>query len=166
MTPRTAAAPNRLSVAYFTYCRIVTGWSYTAFVIDVFARKIVGWKVASDIPQQLVTDAIDQAIDSRMRSGTADLRDVVHHSDAWSLGEFQYSAVAFTQHLAAEGILTSIGTVGDSYDDALAESVNADYTNELVHYGPRYPGMAELSLATPSASPGTTGNGRTLTVAT
>jgi putative transposase len=60
----------------------------------------------------------------------------------------QYTAVAFTQHLADEGILTSIGTVGDSYDNALAESVNADYKNELVDYGPRYPGMAELSLGT------------------
>lgn len=140
----TAAAPNRLWVADFTYCRTVAGWSYTAFVIDVFARKIVGWKVASEMTQQLVIDAINQAIDSRMRSGINDLSDLIHHSDAGS----QYTAVAFTQRLADEGILTSIGTVGDSYDNALAESVNADYKNELVDYGPRYPGMAELSLAT------------------
>lgn len=140
----TAAAPNRLWVADFTYCRTVAGWSYTAFVIDVYARKIVGWKVASEMTQQLVTDAINQAIDSRMRSGITDLSDLVHHSDAGS----QYTAVAFTQRLADEGILTSIGTVGDSYDNALAESVNADYKNEVVDYGPKYPGMAELSLAT------------------
>ena len=138
----TAAAPNLLWVADFTYCRTVAGWSYTAFVIDVFARKIVGWKVASEMTQQLVTNAINRAIDSRMRSGITDLSD-------WYIiaTRGQYTAVAFTQHLADEGILTSIGTVGDSYD-ALAESVNADYKNELVDYGPRYPGMAELSLGT------------------
>lgn len=140
----TAAAPNRLWVADFTYCRTVAGWSYTAFVTDVYARKIVGWKVASEMTQQLVTDAINQAIDSRKRSGTTTLCDLVHHSDAGA----QYTAVAFTQRLADEGILPSIGTVGDSYDNALAESVNADYKNELVDYGTRYPGMAELSLAT------------------
>lgn len=140
----TAAAPNRLWVADFTYCRTVAGWSYTAFVTDVYARKIVGWKVASEMTQQLVTDAINQAIDFRTRSGTTDLGDLIHHSDAGS----QYTAVAFTQHLADQGILPSIGTVGDSYDNALAESVNADYKNELVDYGPRYPGMAELSLDT------------------
>jgi transposase InsO family protein len=106
----TAAAPNRLWVADFTYCRTVAGWSYTAFVVDVFARKIVGWKVASEMTQQLVTDAINQAIDSRKRSGTSNLDDLIHHSDAGS----QYTAVAFTQHLADQGILTSIGTVGDS----------------------------------------------------
>ncbi|CAN5542668.1 IS3 family transposase [soil metagenome] len=140
----TAAAPNRLWVADFTYCRTVAGWAYTAFVIDVYARKIAGWKVASEMTQQLVTDAINQAIDSRKRSGADDLSNLVHHSDAGS----QYTAVAFTQRLADEGILPSIGTVGDSYDNALAESVNSDYKNELVDYGPRYPGMAELSLAT------------------
>lgn len=139
-----AAAPNRLWVADFTYCRTGAGWAYTAFVVDVFARRIVGWKVASEMTQQLVTDAINQAIDFRKRSGTTDLDALIHHSDAGS----QYTAVSFTQHLADEGILTSVGTVGDSYDNALAESVNADYKNELVDYGPRYPGMAELSLST------------------
>lgn len=97
----TAAAPNRLWVADFTYCRTFAGWSYTAFVTDVYARKIVGWKVASEMTQQLVTDAIDQAIDSRKRSGTIDLRDLVHHSDAGSQGGFNWSS----QHLDHGGVV-------------------------------------------------------------
>jgi len=139
-----AAAPNRLWVADFTYCRTAGGWAYTAFVTDVFARKIVGWKVSSQMTVDLVTEAISHAIDSRHRCGTTDLSDLVHHSDAGA----QYTALAFGQRLAEAGITPSIGSVGDSYDNALAESVNADYKNELVDNGPRFPGVAELSLAT------------------
>lgn len=139
-----AAAPNRLWVADFTYCRTGSGWAYTAFVTDVFARKIVGWKVASEMTVNLVTEAINNAIDSRHRCGTTDLGYLVHHSDAGS----QYTALAFGQRLAEAGITPSIGSVGDSYDNALAESINADYKNELVDYGLRFPGVAELSLAT------------------
>ena len=111
-----AAAPDRLWVADFTYCRTRAGWAYTAFVTDVYARKIVGWKVATEMTQTLVTDAINHAIDTRKRSGTTFLDSLIHHSDAGS----QYTAVAFTEHLAAEGILPSIGSVGDSFDNALA----------------------------------------------
>lgn len=139
-----AAAPNRLWVADFTYCRTVGGWAYTAFVIDVFARKIVGWKVAAEMTSDLVTTAIDNAIDNRKRCGTTAFDDVIHHSDAGS----QYTALAFGQRLAAAGIAASIGSIGDSYDNALAESVNADYKNELVDNQPRFHGVAELSLAT------------------
>ena len=89
-------------------------------------------------------DAINHAIDIRKRSGTIDLTGLIHHSDAGS----QDTAVAFTENLADEGILPSIGTVGDSYDNALAESINSSYKNELVDNEPLYPGMAELSLAT------------------
>lgn len=140
----TAVAPNRLWVADFTYCRTMSGWAFTAFVVDVFARKIVGWKVASEMTTSLVDTAIANAIDSRKRSGVTDLSNLIHHSDAGS----QYTAITFGQRLAQEGIAASIGTVGDSYDNALAESVNADYKNELVDNGSRYPGAAELSLAT------------------
>ncbi|GED98728.1 integrase [Gordonia crocea] len=140
----TAPAPNRLWVADFTYCRTVAGWAYTAFVIDVFARKIVGWKVATQMTVDLVTDAINSAIEHRNRAGITDLSDLVHHSDAGS----QYTALAFGHRLAEAGITPSVGSVGDSYDNALAESVNADYKSELVDYGPRFPGAAELSLAT------------------
>jgi len=140
----TAAAPDRLWVADFTYCRTRAGWAYTAFVTDVYARKVVGWKVASEMTRQLVIDAINHAVDVRKRSGTIDLTGLIHHSDAGS----QYTAVAFTENLAAEGILPSIGTVGDSFDNALAESINSSYKNELVDNEPLYPGMTELSLAT------------------
>ena len=139
-----AVAPNRLWVADFTYCRTMSGWAFTAFVIDVFARKIVGWKVASEMTTHLVDAAITNAIDFRKRCGVVDLSALLHHSDAGS----QYTAIAFGQRLAAERIAASIGSVGDSYDNALAESVNADYKNELVDNGPRYPSAAELSLAT------------------
>lgn len=139
-----ASAPNRLWVADFTYCRTETGWVYTAFVIDVFARKIVGWKVATEMTERLVAAAIDNAIESRKRCGVIDFSRLVHHSDAGS----QYTAIAFGNRLAQAGIAASIGSVGDSYDNALAESVNADYKNELVDFGDRYRGLAELSLAT------------------
>lgn len=122
----------------------MSGWAFTAFVVDVFARKIVGWKVASEMTTSLVDTAITNAIDSRKRSGVTALSNLIHHSGAGS----QYTAIAFGQRLAQEGIAASIGTVGDSYDNALAESVNADYKNELVDNGPRFPGAAELSLAT------------------
>lgn len=139
-----AGAPDRLWVADFTYCRTRAGWAYTAFVTDVYARKIVGWKVATEMTQKLVTDAINHAIDTRKRSGATTLADLIHHSDAGS----QYTAVAFTEHLATEGILPSIGTVGDSFDNALAESVNSSYKSELIDCQPLYPGATELSLAT------------------
>jgi transposase InsO family protein len=107
-----AGAPDRLWVADFTYCRTRAGWAYTAFVTDVYARKIVGWKVATEMTQKLVTDAINHAIDTRKRSGATTLAALIHHSDAGS----QYTAVAFTEHLATEGILPSIGSVGDSFE--------------------------------------------------
>ena len=76
-----AGAPDRLWVADFTYCRTRAGWAYTAFVTDVYARKIVGWKVATEMTQKLVTDAINHAIDTRKRSGATFLDDLIHHSD-------------------------------------------------------------------------------------
>lgn len=91
-----------------------------------------------------MTDAIDHAIDSRKRSGAASLESLIHHSDAGS----QYTAVAFTERLAAEGILPSVGTVGDSFDNALAESVNSSYKTELIDGQPLFPGATELSLGT------------------
>ena len=138
-----AEAPDRLWVADFTYCRTRAGWAYTAFVTDVYARKIVGWKVATEMTQRLVTDAINHAIDARKRSGTTALESLIHHSDAGS----QYTAIAFTERLAAEGILPSVGSVGDSFDNALAESVNSSYKTELIDHQPLYPGAPELPRA-------------------
>ncbi|MFX4639435.1 IS3 family transposase, partial [Acinetobacter baumannii] len=84
------------------------------------------------------------AIDTRKRSGAASLDSLIHHSDAGS----QYTAVAFTERLAAEGILPSVGSVGDSFDNALAESVNSSYKTELIDRQPLYPGATELALGT------------------
>ena len=123
-----AEAPNRLWVCDFTYCRTRSGMVYTAFVTDVYARRIVGWKCSTSMTSDLVEDAVNHAISERNRAGTADFEALVHHSDAGS----QYTAVAFTTVLAEHGITPSIGTVGDSYDNALAESINASYKTEFV----------------------------------
>jgi len=87
-----AVAPNRLWVADFTYCRTRSGWVFTAFVVDVFARKIVGWKTSSQMSKKLVTDAINFAIESRKRSGTIVFSSLIHHSDAGSQGGFNWSS--------------------------------------------------------------------------
>ncbi|MEP9416171.1 IS3 family transposase [Gordonia sp. VNQ95] len=105
-----AAAPNRLWVADFTYCRTESGWVYTAFVTDVFARKIVGWKVATEMTVNLVTDAISNAIYCRKRCGVVDLSKLVHHSDAGS----QYTAIVFGQRLAEDGIAAGVSPVNRS----------------------------------------------------
>jgi len=97
--------------------------------------------MATEMTQKLVTDAINHAVDCRKCSGVTTLDSLVHHGDAGA----QYTAVAFTERLAVEGIVPSIGTVGDSYDHALAESVNSSYKNELIDHQPAYPGAAELS---------------------
>jgi putative transposase len=96
-----AEAPDRLWVADFTYCRTRAGWAYTAFVTDVYARKIVGWKVATEMTQKLVTDAINHAIDARKRSGATSLDSLIHHSDAGSQGGFNWSS----QHLDHGGVV-------------------------------------------------------------
>ena len=95
-----AVAPNRLWVADFTYCRTMSGWAFTAFVVDVFARKIVGWKVASEMTTYLVDAALVNAIVSRKRSGVVDFSTLIHHSDAGSQARFN----RWTQHLDNGGV--------------------------------------------------------------
>ena len=121
-------APNRLWVADFTYVWTSAGWVYVAFVIDAYARRILGWKVATSMTTDLVLDAINQAIFARRREGVKDLAGLIHHNDAGS----QYTAVRFTDRLAELGIKPSIGTVGDAHDNSLAESINGLYKTELV----------------------------------
>jgi len=120
----TASAPNRLWVADLTY---VSTWRnsviYVAFVIDVFARRIVGWRVSSSLKTDLVLDALEQALDSR--SGTKGL---IHHSDRGS----QYLSIRYTERLAEAGIESSVGSVGDSYDNALAESIIGLFKTEVI----------------------------------
>jgi putative transposase len=121
----TAAAPNRLWVADLTYVAIASGFAYVAFVIDVYARMIVGWAVSTSLSEQVCLDAIDMAVWSRKDEGLAGL---VHHSDRG----VQYRAIHYSERLDAAGAAPSVGSKGDSYDNALAEAVNGLYKAELV----------------------------------
>jgi putative transposase len=121
-------APNRLWVADFSYVPTWSGMVYAAFVIDAFARRILGWRVATTMKTALVLDALEQALWTRRRHGTDEMAGLIHHHDAGS----QYTAIAFTQRLTEAGIDASVGTVGDAYDNALAESVIGLYKTELI----------------------------------
>jgi putative transposase len=120
-----ATRPNQLWVADFTYVATWTGFVYTAFVIDVFARRIIGWRVARSMSAEFVLDALEQAIWSR--SG---IDGVVHHSDRGS----QYLSIRYSERLAEAGAQPSVGSVGDSYDNALAETIIGLYKAELIHH--------------------------------
>lgn len=121
-------APNRLWVADFTYCPTWTGMVYVAFVIDAYARRIIGWRVAKRMTTELVLDALEHALFTRRQQGITDLSGLVAHSDAGS----QYTAIAFTQRLVDEGVDPSVGSVGDAYDNALAETTVGSFKNELI----------------------------------
>ncbi len=121
-------APNALWVADFTYVSTWSGWVYVAFVIDAYSRRIVGWRTATTMTAQLVLDAIEHAIWTRKREGVQDLSGLIHHNDRGS----QYTSIAFTERLADAGIDPSIGTTGDSFDNALAETINGLYKTELI----------------------------------
>jgi putative transposase len=122
------AAPDRLWVADFTYVPTWTGMVYVAFVIDAYSRRILGWRAARSMKTALVLDALEQALWTRRRSGSGSLDGLVHHTDAGS----QYTSIAFTERLAAAGVSASVGTVGDAYDNALAESVIGLFKTELI----------------------------------
>ena len=119
----TAARPNQLWVADITFVATWAGFVYVAFVIDVFARRIVGWRVANTMRTDLVLDALEQALWSR--TGTQGL---VHHSDRGS----QYLSIRYTERLAEAGVESSVGSVGDSYDNAMAETINGLYKTEVI----------------------------------
>jgi len=121
-------APNRLWVADFTYCPTWTGMVYVAFVIDAYARRIIGWRVAKRMTTELVLDALEHALFTRAQQGITDLSGLVAHSDAGS----QYVSIAMTQRLIDEGIDPSVGSVGDAYDNALAETTVGSFKNELI----------------------------------
>jgi transposase InsO family protein len=123
-----AERPNQLWVADFTYVSTWAGVVFVAFVIDVFARRIVGWRVARSMHTDLVLDALEQALWSR--TGTEGL---VHHSDRGS----QYLSIRYTERLAEAGVDASVGSVGDSYDNALAETIIGLFKTEVIHrHGP------------------------------
>lgn len=121
-----ADRPNALWVSDFTYVSTWQGFVYVAFVIDVFARRIVGWKVCSSSRTDFVLDALEQALYARRREADEAL---IHHSDRG----VQYVSIRYTERLAKAGIEPSVGSVGDSYDNALAESINGLYKAEVIH---------------------------------
>jgi putative transposase len=138
-----AQAPNRLWVVDFTYVATWPGMAYTAFVIDVYSRRIVGWRTAAAMPTELPLDALEMALWTRSLAGQQ-VDGVVHHSDAGS----QYSAIRYTERLADAGALASIGSRGDSYDNALAESTIGLYKTECVHREGPWRSLDQLELAT------------------
>jgi putative transposase len=119
-----ADRPNQLWVADITHVATWSGFAYVAFVTDVFARRIVGWRVARTMRTDLVLDALEQALWAR---GGA--QGVIHHSDRGS----QYLSIRYTERLAEAGLESSVGSVGDSYDNALAETINGLYKTEIIH---------------------------------
>lgn len=121
-----APAPNVLWVSDFTYVSTWAGFVYVAFVIDTFARRIVGWRVSSTPHTQFVLDALEQALHERCPVHKSGL---IHHSDRGS----QYVSIKYTERLAEAGIEPSVGSVGDSYDNALAETINGLYKAEVIH---------------------------------
>lgn len=139
----TATRPNELWVADITYVRTTAGWVYTTFVLDVFSRLIVGWQVASSLYTDLALDALQMAIWRRQVAG-ADLTGLVHHSDRG----VQYRAIRYTQRLAETDAVASVGSRGDSYDNAMAEAFNSLFKAELVRNKGPWRGLDDLEIAT------------------
>jgi putative transposase len=136
--------PNRLWVADLTYVSTWSGFAYVAFVVDAYARRILGWRVASTMATSMVLDAIEQAIWTRQQEGVMDLKDVVHHTDRGS----QYTSIRFSERLAEAEIQPSVGAVGSSYDNALAETINGLYKTELIKPRKPWRTIEEVELAT------------------
>jgi putative transposase len=135
----TATRPNQLWVADFTYVATWSGFVYVAFVIDVFARRIIGWRVARSMQTDLVLDALEQALWSR--SGA---KGTVHHSDRGS----QYLSIRYTERLAEAGVEPSVGSVGDSFDNALAETIIGLYKTEVIHHRGPWRQLEDVEYAT------------------
>ena len=136
-----AVAPNRLWVADLTYVWTRAGFVYTAFVTDVFSRAIVGWRVSASLHTELALDALEMAIWHRRAD---DLGSLIHHSDRG----VQYLAIRYTERLAEAAAVSSVGSKGDSYDNALAESVNGLYKAELINRHGPWRTVDEVELAT------------------
>lgn len=132
-----AERPDKLWVADFTYVSTWQGFAFVAFIIDVFAGRIVGWRVSSSMETTFVLDALEQALWARRPTGT------IHHSDKGS----QYVSLAYTQRLKDAELLASTGSTGDSYDNAMAESINGLYKAEVIHRQ-SWKTRSEVELAT------------------
>jgi putative transposase len=136
-----APRPNALWVSDFTYVSTWTGFVYVAFVIDVYARRIVGWRTSRTAHASFVLDALEQALHDRRPAHRGGL---VHHSDRGS----QYLSIKYTERLAEAGIEPSVGSVGDSYDNALAETINGLYKAEVIHRRGPWRTMEAVEFAT------------------
>ena len=136
-----ADRPNQLWVSDFTYVSTWQGFVYVAFVVDVFARRIVGWRVSASMRTDFVLDALEQALYARRRDRDEGL---IHHSDRGS----QYVSIRYCERLAEAGIEPSVGSRGDSYDNALAETINGLYKAELIHRRAPWKSREAVELAT------------------
>ncbi len=135
----TATRPNQLWVADLTYVPTWVGFAYVAFITDVFSRKIVGWRVSSSLRSDLALDALEQALHARR-----DLEGLVHHSDRG----VQYLSIRYSERLGEAGIEPSVGSVGDSYDNALAETINGLYKTEIIWPNGPWRSLEEVEFAT------------------
>jgi putative transposase len=138
-----APAPNRLWVADLTYVKTHAGWVYAAFIIDVFSRMVVGWQIANSLRADLAIDALEMAVWNRTRAGQV-LAGLVHHSDRG----VQYLCVRYSERLDANDIVASVGSRGDSYDNAMAESFNSLYKWELIYPQGPWRGLDDVEFAT------------------
>jgi transposase InsO family protein len=136
-----AERPNQLWVSDFTYVSTWQGWLYVAFVVDVYARRIVGWRVSSSMTTDFVLDALEQALYARQPERDSSL---IHHSDRGS----QYVSIRYSERLAEAGVEPSVGSKGDSYDNALAETINGLYKAELIHRRAPWKTKEAVELAT------------------
>jgi len=136
-----ADRPNQLWVSDFTYVSTWQGWLYVAFVVDVFARRIVGWRVSTAMTTDFVLDALEQALYDRPPTSQDTL---IHHSDRGS----QYVSIRYSERLAEAGIAPSVGSRGDSYDNAMAETINGLYKAELIHRRGPWKTRESVELAT------------------
>ena len=134
-----AHGPNRLWVADITYVATWSGFVHVAFVIDVYSRYIVGWRVLKHMRTDLVLDALEQALWARGKP-----QGVIHHSDRGS----QYLSISYTDRLTEAGFKASVGSVGDSYDNALAETINGLYKAEVIHKDGPWRGLDDVERAT------------------
>lgn len=136
-----AVAPNALWVADLTYVKTHAGWVYLAFVVDVFSRYVVGWQISRSLHAELALDALTMAF---WRRRGQELAGLIHHSDRGS----QYLSIRYTERLAEAGVVPSVGSKGDSYDNALAESFNGLYKAELIRRRGPWAGLEDVEHAT------------------
>jgi putative transposase len=136
-----AAAPNRRWVADITYVDTAAGWVYTSFVMDLFARRILGWQVADNLRSDLAIDALEMAVWARRHES---LDGLIHHSDRG----VQYTAIRYTKRLEEAKAVRSVGSKGDSYDNAAAESLNSLYKRELIDFRGNWQGVDDVMVGT------------------